>query len=128
MPGNPEAVPEKDDLSIITKPFIIGIVMNENQGQAEGIVTRPPKAMDDDIRKSITEEILEMEKYKWYLGVQLQHDPLQDRSLNDIYCEWIDKYAADFRKLCEIYRARIQVYRVEKLPDDWCGVWQHSEK
>ena len=42
-----------------------------------------------------------MEKYKWYLGIQLQHDPLQDRSLNDIYCEWIDKYAADFRKFWE---------------------------
>lgn len=36
--------------------------------------------------------------------------------------------AEDFKKLCEIYRARIQVYRVEKLPDDWCGVWQHTEK
>jgi adenylate cyclase len=36
--------------------------------------------------------------------------------------------AEDFGKLCEIYRARIQVYRLEKLPDDWCGVWQHTEK
>jgi hypothetical protein len=42
-----------------------------------------------------------MERYKWYLGVQLQHDPLQDRSLNEIYCEWIAKYAADFRKFWE---------------------------
>ena len=48
--------------------------------------------------KSLEAEIQEMEKYKWCLGVQLQHDPLKDRSLNDIYCEWIDKYAADFRK------------------------------
>jgi hypothetical protein len=75
--------------------------MNENQGQAEGIAIPPPKKIDDDIRKSIEAEIKEMEKYKWYLGVQLQHDPLQDRSLNDIYCEWIDKYAADFRKFWE---------------------------
>jgi hypothetical protein len=54
--------------------------------------------MDDDIRDCIDAEIKEMEKYKWCLGVHLQHDPLIDRSLNDIYCEWIDKYAADFRK------------------------------
>lgn len=74
--------------------------MSENQGQAEGVVI-PSLKIDDDIKKSIQAEILEMEKYKWYLGVQLQHDPLQDRSLNDIYCEWIDKYAADFRKFWE---------------------------
>ncbi len=36
--------------------------------------------------------------------------------------------AGDFRKLCEIYRTRIQMYRTEELPDDWCGVWQHTEK
>jgi hypothetical protein len=60
-----------------------------------------PEKTEEDIRKSIEAEIQEMEKYKWYLGVQLQHDPLQDRSLNDIYCEWIDKYAADFRKFWE---------------------------
>ena len=36
--------------------------------------------------------------------------------------------AEGFRKLCGIYRERIQMYRVESLPDDWCGVWQHTEK
>ncbi|MBN1128463.1 MAG: hypothetical protein JXA71_05720 [Chitinispirillaceae bacterium] len=53
---------------------------------------------DEEIRRCLEAEILEMEKYKWCLGIHLQHDPLQDRSLNDIYCEWIDKYASDFRK------------------------------
>jgi hypothetical protein len=51
-----------------------------------------------EIQRSLEAEIREMEKYKWYLGEKLQHDPLQDRSLNDIYCEWIDKYASDFRR------------------------------
>jgi predicted DNA-binding protein len=51
-----------------------------------------------EVRRSLEAEIQEMEKYKWYLGEQLRHDPLQDRSLNDIYCEWIDKYASDFRR------------------------------
>lgn len=51
-----------------------------------------------EIQRSLEAEIREMEKYKWYLGEKLQHDPLQDRSLNDIYCEWIEKYASDFRR------------------------------
>ncbi|MBN2188100.1 MAG: hypothetical protein JW699_01500 [Chitinispirillaceae bacterium] len=66
--------------------------MNEQQE------TPPQKPTGDEIRKSIEAEIREMEKYKWCLGVQLRHDPLQDRSLNDIYTEWIEKYAAGFRK------------------------------
>jgi hypothetical protein len=58
----------------------------------------PDDRIGQDIRKCIDAEIMEMEKYKWCMGVHLQHDPLQDRSLNEIYCEWINKYAADFRK------------------------------
>lgn len=52
----------------------------------------------EDMQRSLQAEIVEMEKYKWYLGEKLQHDPLLDRSLNDIYCEWINKYASDFRR------------------------------
>ena len=43
-------------------------------------------------------QIHEIEKYKWCLGVQLKHDPLLDRSYNDICMEWIRLYAAEFRK------------------------------
>ena len=68
--------------------------MDENQANTD-------PSSEEEIRKSLEAEIQEMEKYKWNLGVQLQHDPLKDRSLNDIYCEWIDKYAADFRKFWE---------------------------
>jgi hypothetical protein len=74
-------------------------IMNES---ANGQVANPGSASGvnsaDDIQRSLEAEIKEMEKYKWYLGERLQHDPLQDRSLNDIYCEWIEKYASDFRR------------------------------
>jgi hypothetical protein len=43
----------------------------------------------------------EIEKYKWYLGVQLHHDPLLDRTIEDIGCEWIQLFAADYRKYWE---------------------------
>jgi hypothetical protein len=47
-------------------------------------------------------EIQEMEKYKWCLGVQIGHDPLNDRSIEEIYCEWINKNGEQFRKKHEI--------------------------
>jgi hypothetical protein len=51
-----------------------------------------------ELLESLRAEIEEIEKFKWCLGVQLGHDPLLDRSMNDICQEWITKYAADFRK------------------------------
>jgi hypothetical protein len=51
-----------------------------------------------DLLEAIRAEISEIEKFKWYLGERLGHDPLRDRSMNDICQEWITKYAADFRK------------------------------
>ena len=75
------------------------MIMNEHQEPAAGSAEPDPqKSSEEEVRKSLEAEIQEMEKYKWNLGVHLQHDPLNDRSLNDIYCEWIDKYAAEFRK------------------------------
>jgi hypothetical protein len=75
------------------------VIMNEQQGPTtDGAGPDTQKFSEDEVRKSLEAEIQEMEKYKWNLGVRLQHDPLNDRSLNDIYCEWIDKYAAEFRK------------------------------
>jgi len=77
------------------------VAMSEQQGTGGGTDFSPQNSSGNDILKSLDAEILEMEKYKWCLGVQLQHDPLQDHSLNEIYCEWIDKYAAEFRKQWE---------------------------
>ena len=73
------------------------VTMSDNQEKSEER-SDSDHSESDDIQRCIEAEICEMEKYKWCLGVHLQHDPLLDRSLNDIYCEWIDKYAADFRR------------------------------
>ena len=73
--------------------------MCENaNGNVENAAPMSCRISPEEIQQSLEAEIREMEKYKWYLGEKLQHDPLQDRSLNDIYCEWIDKYASDFRR------------------------------
>jgi len=69
---------------------------NGRTEKTTGVEQRNPSP--EDVQKSLEAEIREMEKYKWYLGEKLNHDPLQDRSLNDIYCEWIEKYASDFRR------------------------------
>lgn len=73
------------------------VTMSDNQEKSEEY-SDSDHSEKNDIRRCIEAEICEMEKYKWCLGVQLRHDPLQDRSLNDIYTEWIEKYAAGFRK------------------------------
>jgi hypothetical protein len=54
-----------------------------------------------DFENCIKAQIAEVEKYKWLLGEQIGHDPLQDKTLNEIYTEWIQKYAADYRKWWE---------------------------
>jgi hypothetical protein len=51
-----------------------------------------------ELLESLRAEIEEIEKFKWCLGERLGHDPLLDRSMNDICQEWIAKYAAEFRK------------------------------
>jgi len=53
---------------------------------------------DAELLESLRAEIEEIEKFKWCLGEKLGHDPLLDRSMNDICQEWISKYAAEFRK------------------------------
>lgn len=72
--------------------------MDEQQEKTGAEDPASQKPSGEEIQKSIEAEIREMEKYKWCLGVELRHDPLKDRSLNEIYCEWIDKYAAGFRR------------------------------
>jgi hypothetical protein len=76
------------------------LAMSDSLDSSQELTTSAPNntTLADDIRECIDAEVKEMEKYKWCLGVHLQHDPLLDRTLNEIYCEWIDKYAADFRK------------------------------
>jgi hypothetical protein len=51
-----------------------------------------------ELLESLRAEIEEIEKFKWCLGERIGHDPLLDRSMNDICQEWISKYAAEFRR------------------------------
>jgi adenylate cyclase len=34
----------------------------------------------------------------------------------------------NFKKICTVYLQRIARYRNEQLPEDWCGIWQHTDK
>jgi hypothetical protein len=85
--------------NVVTR--VLGMTENQSADSNSAMDRSAAAPSGDEIRKSLEAEIQEMEKYKWYLGEQIRHDPLKDRSLNDIYCEWVDKYAADFRKSWE---------------------------
>jgi hypothetical protein len=51
----------------------------------------------NEMEETIKAEIQEIEKYKWYLGERIGHDPLVDRSMNEICKEWIQQHARAFR-------------------------------
>lgn len=56
------------------------------------------KMTQKEMEQFLRDQCKEIEKYKWCLGISLKHDPLQDRSLSEIGCEWVAKYAGQFRK------------------------------
>jgi hypothetical protein len=56
-----------------------------------------PSASGQEMEETIKAEIQEIEKYKWYLGERIGHDPLMDRSMNEICKEWIQQNARAFR-------------------------------
>lgn len=53
-----------------------------------------PKELKDFMK----DQCQEIEKYKWCLGVKLCHDPLLDKSYNDICDEWINNFSIQYRK------------------------------
>lgn len=53
------------------------------------------------LKRFLKDQKEEIEKYKWCLGIKLCHDPLNDKTLNEICFEWIKKYASEFRKTWE---------------------------
>jgi hypothetical protein len=57
-----------------------------------------PSASGKEMEETIKAEIEEIEKYKWYLGERIGHDPLMDRSMNEICKEWIQQNARAFRE------------------------------
>jgi hypothetical protein len=57
-----------------------------------------------EMEETIKAEIEEIEKYKWYLGEHIGHDPLMDKSLNEICKEWIQQNARSFREHWEMVK------------------------
>ena len=51
-----------------------------------------------DLEQSLKAEIDEIMKYKWYMGENMNRDPLEVHSLDEICRDWIIKYAKEFRK------------------------------
>jgi hypothetical protein len=56
------------------------------------------KMMYEEFREFLQFQAKEIEKYKWCLGEQLQHDPLDDRPFYEIAQEWMNKFAKICRK------------------------------
>jgi hypothetical protein len=52
----------------------------------------------DQFSEYLNQQLIEIEKFKFTLGEQLGHDPLEDYSMNEIALMWISLYAAEFRK------------------------------
>jgi len=48
----------------------------------------------EDYMKEQAEEI---KKYIWCKGVELNHDPLNDKTENELSFEWLSKYAQIYR-------------------------------
>lgn len=54
-----------------------------------------------EMKEFLSSQCEEILKYKWYLGEKLHHDPLLDKTINDIGHEWIQLYAREYRKKWE---------------------------
>jgi hypothetical protein len=59
-----------------------------------------------ELEETIKAEIQEIEKYKWYLGERIGHDPLLDKSMNEICKEWIQQNARSFREHWEMIKRK----------------------
>lgn len=75
--------------------------MNENPICLSGKIQCECQIANTKLKKFLLDEMAEIERYKWNLGVQLCHDPLNDKSINDICIEWIIQYAVEFREAWE---------------------------
>lgn len=63
---------------------------------------RPSDDTDQSaLKEFIRAQLHEMEKFRWRLGEKLGHDPILDRSVNEIYGEWLCKYGEAFKRWWE---------------------------
>ena len=77
------------------------IQMSENHLCISGKSECVCQKANEKLKQFLNDEMAEIERYKWCLGVQLCHDPLEDKSINDICFEWITQYAKEFREAWE---------------------------
>ena len=58
-----------------------------------------PKPMSrQELRQFMAVQLAEINRYVRVLARELGRDPLAERSYNDIACEWIRSYSAQFRR------------------------------
>lgn len=50
-----------------------------------------------ELKEFLKAQVEEIMKYKWCLGVKLCHDPLLDRSIEEIGFEWVSLFAKQYR-------------------------------
>jgi len=63
---------------------------------------------EQDLRESAQATWEEFLRHKWRMGVQLGHNPLDDRSVNELFADWIAQHAAGFRQHWEEQRRERQ--------------------
>lgn len=51
-----------------------------------------------NLEKYLEAQREEIEKYIWCEGVRIGHNPREDRTENELGCEWIEKFAISFAK------------------------------
>lgn len=59
------------------------------------------KLTSEEMKEFLRSQCEEILKYKWCLGEKLHHDPLLDKTINEIGHEWIQLYAREYRKKWE---------------------------
>jgi adenylate cyclase len=91
------------------------------KGKKEPIRVYEPLAMRDEADENLLRHVRQYE---------LARQAFLGRHWEEAYSLFSALTAEDAsaEKLCSIYLKRISTYRTETLPDDWCGVWQHTEK
>lgn len=59
-----------------------------------------------ELKEFLAAQCEEILKYKWCLGEQLHHDPLLDKTMEDIGHEWIQLFARRYREEWEEKRKK----------------------
>lgn len=52
----------------------------------------------NEFTEYLRQQLHEIEKFKYTLGIEMGRDPLEVYSMNEIALMWITLYAAEFRK------------------------------